>query len=144
MDIFSMHTPWNSFLREPWVANFYTIMVICKNLAGLRNITTSNINTTIETRWSTMVTLMMRGRRSGQRPKSTSPKSINTFYKHWTSKSGWSLQSYFHVLHCHPYYLLIGRYSVWYRTYNQISHNHQEYLDKKALSLPFSPWLWEE
>ena len=28
MNIFSLHTPWNIFLREPWAGNVYYTMVI--------------------------------------------------------------------------------------------------------------------
>ena len=50
MDIFSMHTPWNIFLRKPWVGNFYSAMVIFIKLAGMRPIPTSAITITIRTR----------------------------------------------------------------------------------------------
>ena len=50
MEIFCMHTPWNSFLRKPWFGNVYSTMVICIKLSGVRPMTTSVIAITIKTR----------------------------------------------------------------------------------------------
>ena len=79
MYTFSIHTPWNFFLRKPWVLNVYSDMVICRKLAGVIHIPTPGITLTIKTRCSNIITWMMGGRRAGPRPKSTSPNSIKTF-----------------------------------------------------------------
>ena len=64
-----MHTPWNSFLRKPWVGNFYSTIVICRKLAGVRPMYTSTIT----------ITWMAGGIRDGPRPISTPPTAVNTF-----------------------------------------------------------------
>ena len=79
MYIFSMHTPWNSFLRKPWVGNVYSTMVICRKLDDVIPMSTYVITITMKTILSTMIALMMVGRRAGPRLRSTSPNSINTF-----------------------------------------------------------------
>ena len=40
---FSLHTPWNSFLRKPWVVHLYSTMLIWNILDGLRHKSTSTI-----------------------------------------------------------------------------------------------------
>ena len=77
---FSMHAPWNNFLRKPWVRNVYSTMVICRKLAGVIHMPTSVITITIKTRWSTMITWMMGGRRAGPIPRYTYPNTISNLY----------------------------------------------------------------
>ena len=48
-ELFSFHTPWNSFLREPWMDNLYYTMVIRINLAGLIPMSTSLMTTNRKT-----------------------------------------------------------------------------------------------
>ena len=50
IEIFSIHTPWNKFLRKPWVGNVYSTMVICRKLADVIPMTTSVITITIKSR----------------------------------------------------------------------------------------------
>ena len=60
------------------------------------------------------------------------------FLHYLRRKSGWYLQTYFHVLQFHPYYLPSGSNSVWSGTYIQISHHHQYYLLKSQQSTTFT------
>ena len=80
IDIFSMHTPWNIFLRKPSVSHVYSTMFICRNISGVIPRPTSDINRTIK-KWSMMITWMMGGRRFGPRPSSSYTNAINTFSK---------------------------------------------------------------
>ena len=65
------------------------------------------------------------------------------FIRHFERKSGWSLETYFHVLHNRPYYLTFqiqvystiyhghpgyGRKSGWYGTYIRLYHHYQLFL----------------
>ena len=77
MYILSMQNAWNSFLKKTWVGNVYSIMVICRKFAGVIPMSTSVVTITMKTRWYTMITWMMGGRRSGPRPIYTSTNAFN-------------------------------------------------------------------
>ena len=75
--VLSFHTPWNIFLRKPWLGSLYSTMVIWIKLVVLRPMSTSVMNITIKTQWSTNITWIMGERRDVLIPISNSPIIIN-------------------------------------------------------------------
>ena len=61
-----------------WVTNVYYTVVIWRNVDGLIPMSTSLINTNINTQWSTKPIWIMVRRGAGMRPRFTSPITIKT------------------------------------------------------------------
>ena len=74
---FSLHTPWNRFLREPWADNVYPTMIIWRRLASLRPKSTSIVTMNGKTQQSTKLIWMMGGKGADMRHLSTSLITIS-------------------------------------------------------------------
>ena len=78
LNIFSLHPPWNIFLREPWWIIHSPSKVIQIIVVVMRNISISLITTNRKIQQSTNLTYIMGGRGYGLRHISTYLITINT------------------------------------------------------------------
>ena len=78
LNIFSFHTPWNIFLRELWVENVHSTMVIWRKVDFLRPVSTYIMTMDRKTQLSTNLTYIIEWRGTGMRPISTYIITIKT------------------------------------------------------------------